>query len=308
VTGTSTTELLTSQSAYTVGGVPATATTPLSSLDQTTGGAFGANNSILISGTDQNGTAIGPISIPTAGATVGSLVSAINSAYTGATASLNADGVLELTANSTGQSALSLHIQDSSTNTGGQTAFSSMTQAVTGTNGDTNINFQVSDLSGYGNSQNVNLSFGAPNGFSGLTQLGGGSSAAAVKQDGYAQGSLQSATVGTDGTVTGQFSNGLTEPLAQVALATFTNPEGLESTANNYFSSTTNSGAPIVAAPDSGSAGSIQSGSLESSNVDVSTEFTQLVAAERGYQINSQAFSASNQILEEVSSLLSPNG
>ena len=104
--------------------------------------------------------------------------------------------------------------------------------------------------------------------------------------------------------MTGQFTNGRTDPLAQIALATFTNPQGLSLTANNYFASTSNSGAALVSTPLSGSAGSIQSGSLESSNVDVGAEFTQLVAAQRGYQVNAQAFSAANQMLQETANLL----
>ena len=159
-------------------------------------------------------------------------------------------------------------------------------------------------MAGFGSPQKIKLSFGTPNAFNGLTQLGGGNSAAAISQDGFAQGTLQSASIGQDGTITGQFTNGLTESLAQVALATFTNPEGLKRSTNNYFQTTANSGTALVTAPLSGSAGSIQSGSLESSNVDIGSEFTQLVSAQRGYQVNAQAFSAANQMLQETANLL----
>ena len=164
--------------------------------------------------------------------------------------------------------------------------------------------FQINNLAGFGSPQKIKLSFGTPNAFNGLTQLGGGNSAAAISQDGFAQGTLQSASIGQDGTITGQFTNGLTESLAQVALATFTNPEGLKRSTNNYFQTTANSGTALVTAPLSGSAGSIQSGSLESSNVDIGSEFTQLVSAQRGYQVNAQAFSAANQMLQETANLL----
>jgi flagellar hook protein FlgE len=179
-----------------------------------------------------------------------------------------------------------------------------MAEATQGTNGNNTISFQINSLVGFGTPQAVTLSFGTPNSFNGLTQLGGGTSAAAVSQDGYAQGTLQSASVGQDGTVTGMFTNGRTVPVAQIALATFTNPNGLLRSSNNYFSTTPNSGAALISTPNSGSAGSIQSGSLESSNVDVGAEFTQLVAAQRGYQVNAQAFSAANQMLQETANLL----
>jgi flagellar hook protein FlgE len=304
VASTSANEVLATQTPFTVGGAPATADTPLDSLDQHLGGAYGASDSIQISGVDQNGTPVSPVTLPTAGATLGDLVAAINANFTGAVASLDAAGSLQVRSNTTGQSDLSLKLQDSATNSGGQTTFSKLVEVVRGTDGNDTLAFQIANLSGFGTTQTVKLSFGSPNDFGGLTQLGGGTSAAATSQDGYAQGTLQSASVGQDGTITGRFTNGRTETLAQLALATFTNPEGLRRSTNNYFGVTANSGTALVTTPQSGSAGSIQSGSLESSNVDVGAEFTRLVTAQRGYQVNAQAFSAANQMLQETANLL----
>jgi flagellar hook protein FlgE len=304
VASTSKAELLATQSPFTLNGMPADLSTPLGSTDQHTGGAYAAGDSIQISGTAQNGAPIGPITLPTAGATVGDLISTINANFPGATASLDTSGNIQLRSATTGQSSLSLKIQDTATNTGGKTKFSGTIEAVKGTDGNDNISFQINNLAGFGNPQAIKLSFGTSNAFDGITQLGGGTSAAASFQDGYAQGTLQSATVGQDGIVTGQFTNGRTEQLAQLAIATFTNPEGLMRSTNNYFAVTANTGPAVITTPQSGSAGSIQSGSLESSNVDVGAEFTQLVAAQRGYQVNAQAFSAANQMLQETAGLL----
>jgi len=304
VASSSAVELLASQNPFTVGGNPASLSTTLDSLDQHSNGAYAAGDSLVLTGTDHAGAAIGPLSIPTAGKTVGDIISTINANFTGATASLDASGNIQLRATTTGQSNLSLKLQDSPTNTGGKTTFSSMMEAIRGTSGNDDISFQVTNLAGFGASQTIKLSFGTPNAFNGITQLGGGTSAAAISQDGYAQGTLQSASVGQDGTITGQFTNGRTESIAQIALATFTNPEGLMRSTNNYFATTSNSGTALVSTPQSGSAGSIQAGSLESSNVDVGAEFTQLVAAQRGYQVNAQAFSAANQMLQETANLL----
>ena len=107
-----------------------------------------------------------------------------------------------------------------------------------------------------------------------------------------------------NGIVTGQFSNGRSESIAQIALASFSNAEGLDRKSNNYFQYNSSSGEPIITAPQAGSAGSIQAGALETSNVDIGTEFTQLIAAQRGYQVNARAFSAANQMLEETANLL----
>ena len=304
VASTSTAELLATQAPFTSGGAPATLATSLNSLDQHLNGAYGAGDSIQISGADHNGSPVGPLTFPTSGATIGDLITTINANFTGATASLDSAGNLQFHSKTSGQSGLSLKLQDTPTNTGGKTTFSSIIEAVRGTNGNDNISFQINNLAGFGTPQTIKLSFGTPNAFSGLTQLGGGTSAAATSQDGFAQGTLQSATVGQDGTITGQFTNGRTASLAQIAMATFTNPGGLLRSTNNYFSATSNTGAALVSTPQSGSAGSIQSGSLESSNVDVGAEFTQLVAAQRGYQVNAQAFSAANQMLQETANLL----
>lgn len=304
VAGTSDTEVLATQDPFRSGGTPATLTTLLNSLDQHSGGNYAAGDTIQISGTDHDGTVVGPISFPTTGATVGDLIDTINANYPGSVASLDASGSLQIRSHTTGQSHLSLKIQDSATNSGGKTTFSGFESVIRGTTGNDNIVFQINNLEGFGTSQTIKLSFGTPNAFDGLTQLGGGTSAAAISQDGYAQGTLQNASVGQDGTITGQFTNGRTESIAQVAIATFTNPEGLKRSTSNYFQATSNSGTALITPPNTGSAGSIQSGSLESSNVDVGAEFTQLVAAQRGYQVNAQAFSAANQMLQETANLL----
>jgi flagellar hook protein FlgE len=304
ISSTSMSELLASQNPFTVGGIPATLTTTLDSIDQHTGGAYGAADSMQISGVDHDGTVIGPITFPTSGATIGDLIDTINANFPGAVASLDVAGNLQFKSNENGQSDLKLKLQDTPTNTGGSTTFSNFIEAVRGTKGNDDISFQINNLAGFGKVQTIKLSFGTPASFDGITQLGGGTSAAAFSQDGFAQGTLQGASIGQDGIITGHFTNGRTESIAQVALATFTNPEGLLRSTNNYFAATPNSGTALVSTPNSGSAGSIQSGSLESSNVDVGAEFTSLVAAQRGYQVNAQAFSAANQMLQETANLL----
>lgn len=304
VVGTSVTEVMASHNPMTSGGAPATAATLLSNLDQHSGAAYSGSDAVRLTGLDHDGIPVGPIDFPVAGQTVGNLITAINSAFTGATAALNASGVIELTAKISGQSQLKLELTDMPTNVGGRTDYSEFKEAIRGTDGDDSITFQISNLASFGNPQTVSLEFGTSNGFDGLSQFGGFTSAASTQQDGFAQGTLVDVSVEANGIVTGQFSNGRSEAIAQIALASFANAEGLDRKSNNYFQYNSNSGEPVVTAPQSGSTGSIQSGALESSNVDIGTEFTQLITAQRGYQVNARAFSAANQMLEETANLL----
>ena len=307
----STAEVLSTTNPMTSGGTPATQATALQDLDQHTPAAtpYGANDSIDISGTDFNGAVVGPITLPAfdpttgAPATVGDLLNSIDKAFGGAVATLDSSGNIVLTADHTGQSSLTLNIKDTSTNSGGSTTnFSNFIVAKPGTNGDNVISFKLNNLNGA--SQAITLNLGTPKGTDGVTQTGQANSVAATNQDGYSQGTLLSETVSADGTITGKFTNGKTMALAQVALASFTNAQGLQNAGNNFLTSTTASGLAIMQAPLSGSAGSIQSGGLEGSNVDVGTEFTNLIAAQRGYEVNAKAFSTANTIMQDTVDLI----
>lgn len=311
--GTKTGAVLVTHDPMTVAGVAATLATTLQSLDQHTPAAtpYGATDTINITGTDFNGADITPLSVPAFDpisgnpTTVGDLITAINGAYHGAVASLDSSGNIEFAASQPGQTSLSINIADSPTNTGGSTtAFSSFTQTVPGTNGDTDITFQIKSLAGIGTPQSIKLSFGKAGTFDGLSLSGAPSSVTASNQDGYAQGTLQSTTVDASGIVSGQFSNGQSEAIAQIALATFSNPGGLQNAGNNYLSYTGASGLPNITTAGSGGSGSLISGGLEGSNVDIGTEFTQLISAQRGYEVNAKAFSIANQMMQDAVDLL----
>ncbi|HWG43738.1 MAG TPA: flagellar hook-basal body complex protein [Gemmataceae bacterium] len=167
--------------------------------------------------------------------------------------------------------------------------------------GSGSISFQIIGLSA---PQTVALNFGSPNGFNGVTQFGGPSSAAATTQDGYAAGTLSSVSITQDGVVNGIFTNGRIFSLAQLAVAQFTNPAGLNREGQNYYSATINSGVPLIAGGQAGGRGSIQEGSLESSNVDVSLAFTQLITAQQGYQVNARSISIGTQVLQDLVSII----
>jgi flagellar hook protein FlgE len=119
-------------------------------------------------------------------------------------------------------------------------------------------------------------------------------------QDGYPPGTLSGYGVGTDGTITGLFSNGLARTLGQVALATFANDGGLVAEANNLYSAGANSGPPAVTTAGSLGAGLIQGGTLELLNVDLSSEFIGLITSSTGYQAASRVISVSNEMLDQL--------
>jgi flagellar hook protein FlgE len=166
-----------------------------------------------------------------------------------------------------------------------------------GVSGSGTISFS---LNGLPTPQNVTLDFGSSNGFNGLTQFGGGSSAGATGQDGYAAGTLSSVSIAQDGTINGLFTNGQTFPLAQLAVATFANQEGLDRVGQNYYQATVNSGLAQISGGQAGNAGSVQGGALESSNVDVSQQFTQLITGQQAYEVNARSISINNQVLQDL--------
>lgn len=133
-----------------------------------------------------------------------------------------------------------------------------------------------------------------------LTQYGGPTTAKAVDQDGAATGYLRSFTISDDGTVSGVFSNGVSKPLAQIALAVFANPGGLVKMGDNHFRGDNNAGVPAIGVPGAPGVGTVAAGSLEMSNVDLAQEFTNLIIAQRGFQANSRIISASDELLQDV--------
>ena len=138
---------------------------------------------------------------------------------------------------------------------------------------------------------------------SAIAQYGGASTVEATGQDGYALGSLQSFTLGNDGTITGVYSNGLRQPLGRLALASFNNPGGLEKAGNSSFRVGDNSGAAMIGLAGVAGRGVLNSGALEMSNVDLAEEFTGLIVAQRGFQANSRVITASDEILQDLVNL-----
>jgi flagellar hook protein FlgE len=136
-----------------------------------------------------------------------------------------------------------------------------------------------------------------------ITQLASTPSSLSSNTDGASAGTLTSFTVGQGGDITGVYSNGYKQPLGQLALASFSNPSGLTKAGGNLFQSSANSGTAQVGVPDSGSRGTIATGFLEGSNVDLAQQFTNMIMAERGFQANSKVITTSDEILQDLVNL-----
>ncbi len=119
-------------------------------------------------------------------------------------------------------------------------------------------------------------------------------------QNGYPTGMLQGISVDEDGIFTGLYSNGTMLPFAQIALADFASYSGLQKQGSNMFTSTLASGQPVILAPNQGGAGSIAPSSLEMSNVDLATEFVELITTQRAFQANSKVITTSDEVLSEL--------
>jgi flagellar hook protein FlgE len=135
-----------------------------------------------------------------------------------------------------------------------------------------------------------------------LTSLAGSgtSTVTPTAQDGLPPGTLTGYGIGQDGTINGTFSNGITQAVARIALADFSNPGGLLNSGGNLLSTSPNSGLPQFGAPDTGGRGRLSPGSIEMSNVDLSKEFTSMIVAQRGFQANSKIITTSDEMLQDL--------
>lgn len=141
--------------------------------------------------------------------------------------------------------------------------------------------------------------------FTGTTQFSADSSVNSLTQDGYTSGQLSNYTVSTGGIITGSYTNGQTQTLGQVALANFAAPQSLAPMSNNEWTQTAASGTPLVGAPNTGSLGVLQSGAVESSNVDLTTQLVDMITAQQTYQANAQTIKTQDAVMQTLVTLQS---
>jgi flagellar hook protein FlgE len=152
-------------------------------------------------------------------------------------------------------------------------------------------------------SQTVAVNLGAVGGTSGLTQFDSASTLNGTSPDGSPFGSITGVTVAKDGTVTAQFSNGLSQAVYKVPIATFTNPDGLGQMNGNAYTATRASGAANINLANTGAAGGIAAQTLEASTVDLATEFTNLITTQRAYSASARIVTTADKMLQELEQL-----
>lgn len=136
--------------------------------------------------------------------------------------------------------------------------------------------------------------------FDKISQLAAETQVQASNQNGFPPGSLGGFSISVDGIVTGIFTNGLTRPMGQVAMAIFPNANGLERLGNNLWRETDNTGIPVIGEPRSGGRGTVSSGFLEQSNIDIGSEFTDLIVTQRGFQANTRVVTTVDEMLQDL--------
>jgi len=144
------------------------------------------------------------------------------------------------------------------------------------------------------------VDFPAPGSISAVTQFGGEQTAQLATQNGNSAGTLESFTVGGDGVIRGAFSNGLTEPIAKLALATFSNPRGLIDDGNLNYSASANSGQPAIGTSGTGGRGTFLGGALEGSNVDLATQLTNMIQAQEAYQADTKVVTTTSAAMNAL--------
>ncbi|GHU09162.1 flagellar hook protein FlgE [Spirochaetia bacterium] len=152
--------------------------------------------------------------------------------------------------------------------------------------------------------QEIALNLGTVGGFvNSLTQYAEASSSKAVTQDGYVMGYLENFKIDQTGMITGVYSNGSSRTIGQIALASFTNPGGLEKSGSNNYVVSNNSGTANIGPSGIAGKGKIISGTLEMSNVDMAEQFTDMIVTQRGFQANTRTIQTADQLLQELLTL-----
>jgi len=167
------------------------------------------------------------------------------------------------------------------------------------------VNTNITDIGpiAWADGSNAQTVLAADMDFTGTTQFALPSSVSLQNQNGSQSGILKGISIGTDGVITGQFTSGGNQPLFRIALADFANPRGLAHVGNSLYLQSPESGSLLTGNPGDGSFGTVLSGSLELSTVDLATEFVKLVTTQRGFQASSRTITVTDQLLEEVANL-----
>jgi len=164
------------------------------------------------------------------------------------------------------------------------------------------VRIRVTPNSG-GTPFDILLNPGTINDINGLSQFANPSNAVFTSQDGYTSGDLQDISIDSTGVLTGFYTNGVSRPIAQMALATFNNPTALLRRGDNMFEPSPNSGVAVQGFAGTSTTSTITASALESSNVDLAEQFTDMITAQRGFQAAARMITTSDEMLNELVNL-----
>jgi flagellar hook protein FlgE len=148
--------------------------------------------------------------------------------------------------------------------------------------------------------QTISINMGTVGSSDGVTQFDNPSALVSSTVDGALFGSLSGISIDSDGFVTAQFSNGLSQKVFKIPVATFANPDGLSAVSGNAYSASNESGTPTIGEANLGGAGTIQSKALEGSTVDLANEFTTLITTQRAYSASARIVTTADQMLQTL--------
>jgi len=191
-----------------------------------------------------------------------------------------------------------LYVDGTAVGTPQTLAFSSTGALTSPANGQ--VNFGTYTPATGANPLSVNFNFNQ------ATQFGDAFGVNGVSPNGFTTGSLVGLNISSTGVVQANFTNGQSVNLGQVGLANFANPQGLQQESNTEWQQTFESGAAVHGVAGGSGFGSIQSGALESSNVDITSQLVNMITAERDFQANAQMISATNTVTQAIINI--PNG
>lgn len=168
---------------------------------------------------------------------------------------------------------------------------------------DNSTTFRFDPMNG-SNVVGIDLDVGSPGSYRGVTQFRSPSTTAAREQNGYPMGKLQDISIDETGEISGVYTNGVSKSIARIYVAEFNNPAGLLKIGDSMYATSNNSGEAVLLQPGVGTASKIKPGALEMSNVELATEFTNMISTQRGFQSNARVITTSDQMLQELVQLI----
>ena len=192
------------------------------------------------------------------------------------------------------------------TNAGTIGAFGTLTGNVSSTSYAANQPASLTLTTDFGSgAQAINLNMGDFGEANGVTQFAGTDyTLRSISQDGVAPGAFTGISINTTGDVVANYNNGQTQTVAQVPIITFSAPDALQRQNGQAFTATTNSGSAITQSENTNGAGSLVIGSVESSNVDIATQFSDLIVAQQAYSANAKVVTTADQLLQTTINML----